>query len=188
MRRITLLVVVVALVVTACDSGDDAADSAPDPEEELVEALTASAVANPNLDLDDETAACVTRGIVDEFGVDELAELGVTADTPDLGGGKALETPENGRRVVDVGMQCISLPEAIISFLPAGLDLLEDSVNCLAAGLEADNFRNILAAIIVAGGQPADILDNATTQIPLGLLVLGCLSPEEYLKIGEFLN
>jgi hypothetical protein len=188
MRRITLLVLVAALVATACNSGDELAESATSPEEELVAAIADAAVANPDLNFDDETAACVSRGIVDEFGIDELAELGVTQDNPGLEGGKSLGTPENGRRAVDVGMQCISLSEAIISFLPAGLSLLEDSVNCLAAGLGADNFRNILAAIIVAGGEPADILDNAATQIPLGLLLLGCLSPEEYLKIGELLN
>lgn len=194
MRRIALLAVAAALVATACDGGAEVVDS--NPEEELVEAMMAEASANPDAALanpdrnffDNEDAACVARGIVEEFGVDGLAELGVTPDNPGLRSGKAFVTPENGRRVVDVGMECISVPKAIVSFLPAGVTLLEESVNCLADGLQTDAFRDLFASIVVTGSHPSEILDNLGAQIPVGILLFRCLSAEEILRFGDLLN
>jgi len=81
-----------------------------------VVAALGKALENPDRNFDDEAAACLARSIVDEFGVDGLAGLGVTADNPDLRGGSVFGTPDNGRRVVDLGMECIDVSEAIVSF------------------------------------------------------------------------
>ena len=186
MRRITLLAVAAVLVATACEGGGGIID--PDPGEELTEAITAQALANPDRSFDDAAAACVAQGIVAEFGVDGLAELGVTPDNPDLRGGRVFATPDNGRRVVDVGMECISVSEAIVSFLPAGVNLLEESVQCLADGLETPAFRDLFGTIVATGAPPWDILENAVSQVPIGVLFFSCLSGEEISSVGDLLG
>jgi len=186
MRRFTLIAVVAALVVASC--GGEASTSDPEPDDELAEAITGKALENPDRNFDDEAAACLARSIVDEFGVDGLAGLGVTADNPDLMGGSVFGTPDNGRRVVDLGMECIDVSEAIVSFLPHGVTLLEESVECVADGLQTDTFRDLLAAIVIAGAEPSDILDNAAAQVPMGILLFSCLDAGEILRIGDLLD
>ncbi len=186
MLRICLLGVAVALVAMACSEQTETFAS--NPEEDLIEAITANASASPVRPIDDDAVDCVVRGIVDEFGADGLAELGVTPDSPDLHGGAVFVTPDTARRAVDVGMGCIDVPAAINTFMPKGVDLLEDTVECVADQFQSETFRNLFADLLAEGGEPADILSYAGAQLSIGALFLRCLSPDEILRMGEFLN
>lgn len=186
MRRITFLAMPLALVAVACSNGETETFSS-DPQEDLVQAITAEAMERPDRPIDDEATACVVQEIVDEFGVDGLAELGVTPETPDLEGGRVFATPDAGRRVVDAGMACIDVSEAIVSFLPKDVDLLDDTVECVANQLQTDTFRDLFADLVVSGAQPEDILSSPGAQLPIASLLLLCVSPEEILKLGDLL-
>ena len=185
MRSITRLAVVVALVVAACDGGGGLVQ--PDPRQELVDGINAQILANPDRSYDDAAARCLGEGIVDEFGVEGLAELGVTPDDPDLRGGGVFATQRNGRRVIDVGMECISVTDAIASFLPAGISLLDSSIRCVAEELQGETFRDLFAAIIVTGEAPTSVLDDSEARIPLGGLIAACLTGEEIANVGDLL-
>lgn len=196
MRRIAFLAMALALPAVGC-SGEVETETfasvqtettASDAAADLVEAITAAVIANPDRRLDDGAAACISHEIVDEFGVDGLAELGVTAESPDLAGGSVFATAEAGRRVVDIGMQCIDVPAAIGSFLPAGVSLLDGTVECVADQLQTDTFRDLFADLVVAGDEPADILSSAAAQLPVAALLVSCLSAEEILELGDLLN
>jgi hypothetical protein len=187
MRRITILAAAAALVFIACSGETETETFASTPQADLVEAITANALANPDRPFDDEAAACIAQGIVDEFGVDGLAELGVTPETPDLQGGRVFAIPD-ARRAVDVGMACIDVSAAIVSFLPAEVSLLEDTVQCVAGQFQTDTFRDLFADLLVAGAEPADILSSAEAQVPIAALLFRCLSADEILRIGDLLN
>ena len=186
MRRIALLTVAAALVITACNGETETFSS--DPKEDLVAAITSNATANPDRPFDDEDAACIIQEIVDYFGVEGLAELGVTADNPDLQGGRVFATPDAGRRVVDAGMACIDMAEAFNAFLPTGVTLLDDTVECVVDRFRTDTFRDLFAGLVVEGADPADIMEMAGAQLPIGSLFVSCLSTDEILRLGDILN
>jgi hypothetical protein len=186
----------VALVVVACGGEADTETFASTPtqpvastpENDLLDAITANALANPDRRIDDDAAACIAQQIVEEFGVDGLAELGVTPEDPDLGAGSVFATPDASRQVVDIGMQCIDVPAAIVSFLPTDVILLDETVDCLADQLQTDAFRDLFADLVVTGDDPADILDYSAAQLPIAALVVSCLTPEQILEFGDLLN
>ena len=195
MRTIAILAAA-ALVATAC-SGQTETETfassptetvAPDAGQDLVEAITGNALANPDRRIDDGAVACIAQQIVDEFGVDELAELGVTLEDPDLEGGSVFATPDAGRRVVDIGMECIDVPGAIASFLPTDTNVLDETVECLADQLQTDTFRDLFAELVAAGAEPADIFDQAAAQLPIASLLVSCLTPAQILEFGDLLN
>ena len=195
MRAIAILAAA-ALIGTACSgqtetetfASNSTETAASDAEQDLVEAITGNVLANPDRRFHDGAVACIAQQIVDEFGVDGLAELGVTLDDPDLEGGSVFATPDAGRRVVDIGMQCIDVPAAIVSFLPTDTNLLEETVECLADQLQTDAFRDLFADLVVAGDDPADILDQAAAQLPIASLLVSCLTPAQILEFGDLLN
>jgi hypothetical protein len=195
-RRIAFLAMAVALIALGC-SGEVETEtfaSAPtetaasDAEADLVEAITGNAQANPDRRFDDVAVACIAQQIVDEFGVDGLAELGVTLENPDLEGGSVFARPDAGRRIVDIGMDCIDLPAAILSFLPAEVSLPAETVECVADQLQTDTFRDLFADLVAAGAEPADILDHAAAQLPIASLLVSCLTPAQILEFGDLLN
>ena len=195
MRTISILAVA-ALIGAACSGTAETETFASSPtetvasgaEQDLVEAITDNAIADPDRRFDDAAAACIAQQIVDEFGVDGLAELGVTPEDPDLGAGSVFATPDASRQVVDIAMQCIDVPAAIVSFLPTDVILLDETVDCLADQLQTDAFRDLFADLIVVGDDPADILDYSAAQLPIAALLVSCLTPEQILEFGDLLN
>lgn len=183
-KRIAIVAAAV-LIGTACGGDTQRETFASTPQNDLADAITE---ANGGGRFDDETTACIAQGVVDEFGEDGLAELGVTPENPDLGGGSVFATQDTARRAVDVGMGCIDVSAAINDFLPADVSLLDETVDCLAEQLQSDTFRDLFAELISEGGDPADILNSTAAQIPIATLLVGCLSPEEFLQLGDLLS
>ncbi|MDJ0924984.1 MAG: hypothetical protein QNJ77_10515 [Acidimicrobiia bacterium] len=186
MRRVALLVVVAALVAAACSGEKETETFGTTPEDGLVDAMSTDL--STNSAFDDEVADCIGRGLVDEFGADGLAELGVTPEDPDLQGGMVFGDPGAARPAVDVLMGCIDIPDAIVTNLLPDMNLLEDSVQCLADQLQSDVFRDLFAELIEGGVQPLDILTHPDAQLSIGTLFLTCLSVEEMLRITDLLN
>jgi len=85
-------------------------------------------------------------------------------------------------------MACVDLPAAINTFLPTGVDLLEETVQCVAEQFQSETFRDLFAGLLAEGGEPADILSYPDAQFSIGALFLRCLSPDEILRMGELLN
>lgn len=195
LRTIAILAAA-ALIGTACSgqtetetfASNPAENVASDTEQDLVEAITGNVLANPDRRFDDGAAACIAQEIVDQFGVDGLAELGVTLENPDLEGGSVFATPDAGRRVVDIGMQCIDLPAAIVPFVPTDASLLDETVECVADQLQTDAFRDLFADLVIAGAEPADILSDPAAQLPIASLLVSCLTPEQILEFRDLLN
>ena len=187
MRRAILVAVVTVLLAPACSGEVETETFGSVPEPDLVDAIRANAASDPDRRFDDATTDCLIQGIVDEFGEDGLAELGVTPENPDLDAGVFVARPDAARRAVNVGMECIDIAGAIGSNLPIGIELLEDSVDCVAGQLETEAFRGFFAELLAAGAEPADILDYADAQLSIGALLLTCLNPEELLDVNELL-
>jgi hypothetical protein len=187
MRRVILVLVVTGLLSPACGGDPETETFAFTPEPDLSDAIRNNTSADPDNRFSDGETDCLVDGIIDEFGEDELAELGVTADNPDLEGGAVFTTPETARRAVDVAMECIDMGDAITSYLPTDTSLLESSVDCVADQLQTEPFRDLFAEVIAAGGEPTDILSDGGAQLSIGALLLTCLSPEELLRINELL-
>jgi hypothetical protein len=61
-------------------------------------------------------------------------------------------------------------------------------VQCLAEQMQNDQFSDLFAGLVVAGGDPADIFTSPTAQLPIAALFLRCLSAEEMLGIADLLN
>lgn len=187
MRRVILVLVVAGLLSPACGGDPETETFASTPEPDLSEAIRSNTATDPDNQFSDEETDCIVDGIVDEFGEDGLAELGVTPDNPDLEGGAVFTTPETARRAVDVAMECIDIANTITANLPADTNLLESSVDCVADQLQTDPFRDLFAEVIAAGGEPTDILSDGGAQLSIGALLLTCLSPEELLRVNELL-
>lgn len=187
MRRVIVVLLVAGLLSPACSGDPETETFASAPQPDLSDAIRANTSTDPDNPFSDEETDCLVDGLVDEFGEDGLAELGVTADNPDLQGGAVFTTPETARRAVDVAMECIDIAAAITANLPADTSLPESSVDCVADQLQTDPFRDLFAEVIAAGGEPTDILSDGSAQLSIGALLLTCLSPEELLRINELL-
>ena len=188
MRRIAILASVTALLVSACSGDPETETFASNAEADLVQEITDRNSATLDGRFGDDTGGCISRGIVDEFGVDGLAELGVTEETPDLQGGRVFITPEAARQVVDVTMECMDLPTQLVSSLPQDVSLLDETVQCVVDQLGTDTFRDLFAELVVAGGEPADIINLGAAQLPIASLLISCLSPDELIRFGDLLN
>ena len=186
MRRVVIIASLVALAAVACSTGTETFASTS--EESLAQAITANNSATLDRRFGDGSTSCISQGIVDAFGVEGLAELGVTEETPDLQGGSVFLTTEAARLVVDVTLDCIDLAAELVASLPEGVSLLNESVECVVEQLESETFRNLFADLVTAGGEPADIVTQAAAQLPMATLLISCLSPEEFLRIGDFLD
>ena len=188
MRRIVIVVSLVALLAGACNGESETETFGSTSEEDLVRAITGGNSVTLDSRFGDNSTGCISQGIVDEFGVDGLAELGVTQETPDLQGGAVFVTQEAARRVVDITIDCVDLGAEILASLPEDVNLLNDSVECIVDQLEGEAFRDLFAALVMEGGEPEDIVSLAGAQLPLAALLLQCLSPEEFLRFDDLLN
>ena len=187
MRRIVMVASVLALSVVACSSEPETETFASTPAEDLVQAITDSNSSTLDSRFGDGTGACISQGIVDTFGVERLADLGVTEESPDLQSGTVFSTPEAARQVVDVTMDCMDLAAQLAASLPTDVSLLDESLECIADELESETFRNLFAQLVVEGGEPADIVNQAGAELPIASLVT-CLSPVELLQFGDLLT
>ncbi|MDJ0955173.1 MAG: hypothetical protein QNJ81_15965 [Acidimicrobiia bacterium] len=196
MRRIAVLATALALLVPACGGEAETETFAPTPTattasdsgSDLVEAVTSAILANQDRGFNDDAATCIGRGLVAEFGADGLADLGVTAEDPDLEGGSVFSTPETARRAVDVAMDCIDMADSLLSLLPADVTLLDETVECVATELQSDVFRDLFADLLVEGAPPTDIISDPAAQLPIATLLFECLTPEEILQVDDLLN
>ena len=187
MRRVILVLVVAGLLSPACSGDPETETFASAPQPDLGDAIRANATANPDPRFSGQEADCLIDGVLDEFSADELAQLGVTPDNPDLQGGAVFADPDTSRRAIDVAMECIDIANAITANLPADTSLLEGSVDCIADQLQTDRFRDLFAELLAAGGEPTDLFSNPDAQLSIGTVLLTCLSPEELLRVNELL-
>jgi hypothetical protein len=186
-RRIVIIVSVVAVSLVACSTAGTETFASTS-EEDLAQAITDRNTDALDSRFGEGSTPCIARGIVDEFGVEGLEELGVTEETPDLEGGRVFSAPEAARQVVDITIDCVDLAAELVASLPEDASLLTESVECIVEQLESESFRNLFADLVSAGGEPADIVTQAAAQLPLATLLITCLSPDELLRFGDLLD
>lgn len=180
MRRLILVLLTLTLVATGCGGGDNDESS-----DELAAAISQQGVDNPDNPLDGETTTCLAEGVVAEFGVEELAELGVTADDPSLDLGRVFVTRQQAERAFDMAVDCLEFDQEMLGFLPEGLEIAEESVSCLAAGLTSDTFRELYVSLVLGGDDDARIIDDPAGQLSIGQLLAECLGAAELLQLGQ---
>ncbi len=74
MKNLLLALLTLCVIVPAC-GGDDSSE-----EQALVDGLAASISSDPDFPFPDD-AACITKSVVDEVGLNRLVELGITEDS-----------------------------------------------------------------------------------------------------------
>lgn len=185
-RSLVLLIVLLVAASAACSGGGG------DDEAELAEAIKAEILADgssANL-LGEEEAECASIRIVDEFGADGLADLGVTVGNAAPDDLFTLMSDAQLDAVIDITTECVDFAELFVAQFSAGEapGISRDSADCLATGLsESDVFRPLIRAGLSGGDADFDTLltrDPATAQQVLEL-VIGCLSAEEIAEFGS---
>ena len=179
MRRFVLLLAGLALVTSSCGSGDN--DSASG-EQALAEAISEQGAANPDNPLNRDTTTCLADGLVEEFGVAELEELGVTADNPSVDLGRVFATSQQAERAFDMAMDCLEFDREMLAFLPEALEIAEESANCLADGLNSEVFRDLYVSFVLDGDESSRIIDDPAGQASIGRLLVECLNAAALLQ------
>jgi hypothetical protein len=179
MRVFVLLVLGLVLVAGACGSGDNEDSS---DERALAAAISEHGAANPDLPLGRDTTTCLAEGLVAEFGVAQLEDLGVTADRPSIDLGRVFTTPEQAERAFDMAMDCLEFDREMLEFLPETLEIAEESVRCLADGLDSDVFRDLYVSFAMGGEESSRIIDDPAGQASIGRLLVQCLDADELLQ------
>ena len=190
MQRLAWLVTCTSLLAPACSGDDDSAepvDSAPTlaDEQVLADAIADQAVANPDNPLDESATRCIAEEAVVEFGAEELAEVGVTVDDPDLDLGRVLDTRDQAERAFDLALDCIEFDRELLAFLPAGLEVGEETIDCLAEGLETESFRELYVSFVLGELDSDRVVEDPAARPAILELVTGCLDVDELLDFGQ---
>jgi len=182
MRRSVLLLAALALVASGCGGGEDDESSN---EQVLVAAISQQGAANPDNPLDRATTTCLAEGVVSEFGVDELAELGVNSDNPNLDLGRVFVTRQQAERAFDMAFDCLEFDQEMLEFLPEGLEIAEQSISCLAGGLNSDTFRDLFVSVVLDNDGDARVIDSPAGRLSIGLLLAECLNADELSQVTQ---
>ncbi len=177
-KRIASVVLALGMLAAAC--GDD--DGASADEQAVADALVAKMQEENEpgdpFAADEPAARCFADGIVAEFGLTRLAEVGVTADSvpPSEEVFGAMTDDEVGR-AADLASSCADV-EALFAAELAELGLSEESKECFVGRLEEVGF--VRAAMIA--GMRGEEFDVETDEELLGQMTEAaeaCLTPEE---------
>jgi hypothetical protein len=176
-RKLTILVLGLALVAAGC--GDD--DGLTEGEQAIVEAIVDSAMADPDpdnpLSTDREAAACFAEGLVGDMGVTRLAEIGLTAGSADSQAAFAAMTDEELDEMADLALGCIDV-EALITEQMVAEGLGAESAACFADQLgDSEFFRQ--AFIAGMAGQEVDLSTDPAVAAEMLEAATECLSPDE---------
>lgn len=172
-KRVSVLMLAVALVAVAC--GDDDAGSGE--EQAVVSALMAKMQEDTDAGepFDDaESSQCFAEGLISEFGLTRMAELGVTADavTESEAFFGAMSDAEIGR-AVDVAFGCADIG-AIFGAEFTGLS--DSSRDCFVGELEDSGF---LKTATIAGLRGEEFEPDEAALGQLLTAAEACLTPEE---------
>lgn len=136
-RRVAALVLAFALAATACNKEASALSAE---EQAFAHVLAAEWAAGADFGVDDESSRCLGEGLVGDFGVERLTELGYGVDGLTIDDVRFdLLTEEEvdtlGARIVE----CVDLTAALVEgMVDGGLD--EASAECIADALNATDF------------------------------------------------
>ena len=201
MKQLMYLVLAVMLIAVACGDDDVTTteapttteavtttteapttttdDTAPLSEEEFADALVQVIIAdespeNPLQDPDD--AQCMVDGLMDEFGMDRLVELGITPDAEDvldLTQTGADMTDEEREAFLDIYFSCVDAVASMAGILTQTGFPPEDA-ECLANTLGEDFVRLIVGAEL--SGEAFDPLADPAAAAGFETVVAACVS------------
>ncbi len=196
-KRLIYLVLAVMLVAVACGDDDTTTTQAPTTteavtttaeaatttmplsEDEFADALVAAIVADESLEnplKDPDDAQCMVGGLVGQFGMDRLVELGITPDAEDLldltttGAGM---TDDEREAFLDIYFSCADAVTAMTDAL-ASSGIPESDAQCLATALGEDFVRTIMSAQLA--GEEFDPLEDPASAAGFETIVGTCVS------------
>jgi hypothetical protein len=184
MKRVVIVMLAAVLLVAGC--GDDGGLAGE--EQELVDAIVDMSMqdADPTNPFSEaEAARCYAEMLVSEFGVERLAELGVTPDTipEDSEAMFALMTDEEVQVLVDVGLECIDFESLMVDQMIAS-GLSQESAECYVAELaKTDAFERLMSGSMEQG--EAYRPEQDPELLPLMMeAASGCLTAEEMASLS----
>jgi hypothetical protein len=141
LKRVVTVVVAMALLSAACGD-DDAGGDLSDAENAVADVIVAGIMSDPdpgNPFTDPDAAQCVAVGIVEDLGVERLAQVGLTADSGDPQSVFATLADDEIDSIVDISFECVDVEEEMASMFAAeGVSM--DSGRCLARELNQTDF------------------------------------------------
>jgi hypothetical protein len=179
MKRLTTIVLALALVATACGDDDATGAGLDSDDQAIADELTAEILGGSGTDvpLNAEEAGCFAAGLVDELGGDVMADA-IQMEFEEFMAGASTD---QRLIVVDTMMECIDFGEMMVAQFGGAID--DDAARCLGDAFAAnDAFRAALASSFE--GSDTDPFENDEVIAALLPAMLECLSPEQLVDLG----
>ena len=182
MRRITGILLVLAMVAVSC--GDDDAENGD--RSEVISGLRSAISESQSPDssddpfaIDDEQALCFATELVDDFGAGRMAEA-ISVEFEEF---MAQVNTQERRQVIDALLRCVDVGAALAGELTT-TGISQSSAECVSdVMLESQAFLDAVADGL-AGGGDTDFDDPALVEALLPGM-LQCLSAEELTQLGN---
>ncbi len=149
MKRLALIFVTLAVLTAACGSDGSSSGGSSDglnaDEQALADAMSEATMEGQEVPLTQDEATCWSEAIVADFGVDDLSDMGITAENADAG---AVEVDaDTGESFVDSLANCTDLKELFRNEVSAGVTEgpEADAANCVVDALTEQDIKDIIA-------------------------------------------
>ena len=181
MRRRALLLVGFALVVASCGGGDDGAAIAEAIADGMMEG------AGEDSPFDRSEADCFGEEVVDRMGVDRLVSVGLSLEEIENGAepGSVDLSGDDLDDMTDAMTACIDFGRLVVDGMVAELPISDASADCLAGGINQENFLRDIAESSLRGEDPSPEVQSTMTSTLFGLID-DCFTPEEMELLGDF--
>lgn len=181
MRRRSLLLVALGLVVASCGGGDDG---------EAIAAAIADGMmegAGEDSPFDRTEAECFGTEVVDRMGVDRLVSVGLSLEEIENGAepGSADLSGEDLDDMTDAMTTCIDFGRLVVDGMVAELPISDASADCLAGGINQENFLRDIAESSLRGEDPPVEVQTEMTSTLFGLID-DCFTAEEMELFADF--
>lgn len=180
--RLVGALLIVALVTVAC--GDDAGGRTPltEAEQALADVIVGEMTAEADPDdpfAVEASARCFAEGLVGEFGIGRLAELGIQAqDVGDPNAAFSLMTDPEVEATADIALGCPAFRDALVTEMTAD-GISDDSADCLVEELVDSGVFRLLVIAQMKGESTQAIEEDAANSAALIGALIKCLTPEE---------
>lgn len=144
LKRLGLLVAVLAVIVAACGGGGGGLSGEAKAKADEIKAELLADGGGDNPFTDDKTASCFADGIVGAFGVARINELDTGAGVE---AGFENMTAAEQEKVADLALDCVDFKK-IIKEQMAGAGLPDNVANCVGDKLNKDLLKGLFLAQI----------------------------------------
>lgn len=185
MRRSLIMAAVLVLAATACGDGGSGGGSLDSDQQALSDAIFNQIMADDTVDnpFGEPEARCFSDGVARDFGIAELADLGLTVENIESGTepGDVPLSDEQADKMTALMTGCVDFRTLFIDEFTRG-GVSEESAGCLADGFDEDFIRALAKAQLTGqGGDPTQDPEQAEK---IFSLITECLTFEELSNLG----